>query len=100
MPWTIQAPPRHRNRAPPAPAAALRSGSSMFADRRARPSCRAVLVRPAEIKLDHLRGDPFGIEFVAAAGDGLAQFCDARLVRSEEHTSELQSLMRISNAVF
>src|SRR3546814_5008715 len=89
MPWTIQAPPRHRNRAPPAPAAALRSGSSMFADRRARPSCRAVLVRPAEIKLDHLRGDPFGIEFVAAAGD-----------RSEEHTSELQSLMRSSYAVF
>src|SRR3546814_7685214 len=33
-------------------------------------------------------------------GDGFLQHLQARLVRSEEHTSELQSLMRISYAVF
>src|SRR3546814_1923202 len=34
-----------------------------------------------------------------AAIEGLAR-ADARILRSEEHTSELQSLMRISYAVF
>src|SRR3546814_6651543 len=33
-------------------------------------------------------------------GDGLRDLLDPRLRRSEEHTSELQSLMRISYAVF
>src|SRR3546814_8051826 len=45
-----------------------------------------------------LRGEP-----VAAAGAGalsLPTCCSARLWRSEEHTSELQSLMRLSYAVF
>src|SRR3546814_7878508 len=32
--------------------------------------------------------------------DDVAQFLDRRQMRSEEHTSELQSLMRISYAVF
>src|SRR3546814_5654808 len=34
------------------------------------------------------------------ARDGLQQIVLAQLLRSEEHTSELQSLMRISYAVF
>src|SRR3546814_4866544 len=33
-------------------------------------------------------------------GDKLMEFNDPRINRSEEHTSELQSLMRISYAVF
>src|SRR3546814_5156929 len=37
---------------------------------------------------------------VGIAGLAEQAFDDARLVRSEEHTSELQSLMRISYAVF
>src|SRR3546814_10232968 len=45
------------------------------------------------------------LERLAAAGHGPAGFgwqveADQRRVRSEEHTSELQSLMRISYAVF
>src|SRR3546814_10278193 len=35
-----------------------------------------------------------------ALGTRAAQCCRARVGRSEEHTSELQSLMRISYAVF
>src|SRR3546814_2966997 len=51
-----------------------------------------------------------GLEPAAVVGDALAQLArqqrtqlragDAGLLRSEEHTSELQSLMRISYAVF
>src|SRR3546814_9464190 len=44
---------------------------------------------------DQRRGDRPGIEW-ARSGDGAA----GRRTRSEEHTSELQSLMRISYAVF
>src|SRR3546814_3238820 len=33
-------------------------------------------------------------------GEGVGHLKDGRLARSEEHTSELQSLMRISYAVF
>src|SRR3546814_5531480 len=40
-----------------------------------------------------------GPEFVGGAG-ALAFLLAAEVVRSEEHTSELQSLMRISYAVF
>src|SRR3546814_5817772 len=46
---------------------------------------------PAGFRAD---GMPFGVT-LAAPG-----FCDAEGHRSEEHTSELQSLMRISYAVF
>src|SRR3546814_4273447 len=50
----------------------------------------------ASQRLDHLPralgiGDPFGVEVVRAG---------RHAGRSEEHTSELQSLMRISYAVF
>src|SRR3546814_1879798 len=37
---------------------------------------------------------------VAVIGAGIVGLSTARLLRSEEHTSELQSLMRISYAVF
>src|SRR3546814_4998556 len=39
-------------------------------------------------------------KFVALASAGLSRMCDGVSLRSEEHTSELQSLMRISYAVF
>src|SRR3546814_6907672 len=56
------------------------------------------LGRPANLYDEHRR--------IAAAADQLRRraLCDPRMVaarrRSEEHTSELQSLMRISYAVF
>src|SRR3546814_9368140 len=58
---------------------------------------------PSEVELEHSVG---GIEverFAPAAAGGVAIPRAERgeaLVRSEEHTSELQSLMRISYAVF
>src|SRR3546814_2984596 len=39
-------------------------------------------------------------EIAAIGGIAAQQFADPHLVRSEEHTSELQSLMRISYDVF
>src|SRR3546814_1384213 len=42
--------------------------------------------------------DNVGGDMLQAAVDNMAKF--GRIVRSEEHTSELQSLMRISYAVF
>src|SRR3546814_3601836 len=51
----------------------------------------------------HALGRPFAEEPVAARGDTEQHVLVARefrLERSEEHTSELQSLMRISYAVF
>src|SRR3546814_8070784 len=38
--------------------------------------------------------------FIVDRRNGIAGFCTGRFRRSEEHTSELQSLMRISYAVF
>src|SRR3546814_2782515 len=43
---------------------------------------------------------PGAIETNITGGKGLKAFDQAGLKRSEEHTSELQSLMRISYAVF
>src|SRR3546814_7498403 len=70
--------------------------------------CRSLTHQPSD--LVDLGGDPFQCfarishqfdtdsDFLRAGGD---QFIDvARGIRSEEHTSELQSLMRISYAVF
>src|SRR3546814_3149811 len=56
------------------------------------------------INAGHLRGlldrfDMSGATIVASAYDGIAT-PPALFARSEEHTSELQSLMRISYAVF
>src|SRR3546814_7608852 len=47
-------------------------------------------------QLRRLRPGGVGVRVVALPGDEV----DPDLVRSEEHTSELQSLMRISYAVF
>src|SRR3546814_1905494 len=46
----------------------------------------------------HRQDDRGGIP--RARGDGLHLVAQGRCVKSEEHTSELQSLMRISYAVF
>src|SRR3546814_1487412 len=46
---------------------------------------------------DDLKGNPIGVGTADGAEVGFAQTI---LSRSEEHTSELQSLMRISYAVF
>src|SRR3546814_6994316 len=49
------------------------------------------------------RWTPFGLSFPSMLTDSLPQpvsSCRRRTRRSEEHTSELQSLMRISYAVF
>src|SRR3546814_9973032 len=57
------------------------------------------LARRARTEIDRgdARFDARGISFVGAGADVVAQ---AAGERSEEHTSELQSLMRISYAVF
>src|SRR3546814_9848078 len=55
---------------------------------------RGLLVGEAEL----LRGGPH-LHDVGGGGAGLDQ-CDRAVHRSEEHTSELQSLMRSSYAVF
>src|SRR3546814_2811435 len=41
-----------------------------------------------------------GVPMLVAAGAGAAALAQGATIRSEEHTSELQSLMRISYAVF
>src|SRR3546814_5462145 len=51
----------------------------------------------AGVKVAHV---PFIISYAGAPGEGLRSFGITRIIRSEEHTSELQSLMRISYAVF
>src|SRR3546814_6318940 len=49
----------------------------------------------------HTRHSPYYLRTVRADNkDPLTQFLKASGIRSEEHTSELQSLMRISYAVF
>src|SRR3546814_9224728 len=62
--------------------------------RRAEPRLEDVPARAAQVENDHAR-----------MTSGIARRCAitgmrARTARSEEHTSELQSLMRISYAVF
>src|SRR3546814_6398179 len=67
---------------------------------------------------EHTLGHRLPVKFACGAGDGwrvlwawldrageeeqrlLGRFAEGQLLRSEEHTSELQSLMRISYAVF
>src|SRR3546814_1914974 len=78
-------------------------------------SCSATLRRAAE-RFQHsarLISDSAAVEFDREGADGrlsvdlntggrqpIYQTIDTMLARSEEHTSELQSLMRISYAVF
>src|SRR3546814_9727502 len=65
------------------------------------PLCHLVGVEPRQI-LDHRRLDGGGIVGSARMrqGSGSASPVSCATIRSEEHTSELQSLMRISYAVF
>src|SRR3546814_2166389 len=78
--------------------ARFRHAGEQFADRREqlRVGCGVRTRRPADRRLvdvDDL------VELVNAV-DAIAQRMLCRGIRSEEHTSELQSLMRISYAVF
>src|SRR3546814_6263995 len=47
-----------------------------------------------------LESFPYELEYYATKNDRSLEACVSTLERSEEHTSELQSLMRISYAVF
>src|SRR3546814_9320126 len=70
------------------------SSSCSFDDVSAHAGCARQTASQASNPMNRigtLRLKPFGAPAVAGAGD---------LLRSEEHTSELQSLMRISYAVF
>src|SRR3546814_6195261 len=69
--------------------------------REMRPRVVAVdrLVEPDAVAVEHLVGADHQGAWVAA-GDALRLQLGERLGRSEEHTSELQSLMRNSYAVF
>src|SRR3546814_7690363 len=62
----------------------------------------AVRIRPGRLRAVRPRRDPAGHEPGSDRpdADGSATRRGARAARSEEHTSELQSLMRISYAVF
>src|SRR3546814_1130084 len=62
-------------------------------------SVRAAASR-AEIVLTMLPAGPQVREVYLGAADGVFASARADTLRSEEHTSELQSLMRISYAVF
>src|SRR3546814_575119 len=60
-------------------------------------------IRGTELEERGIRGTGVGLSIVcevARAHGGEVEVLDARPGRSEEHTSELQSLMRISYAVF
>src|SRR3546814_1859118 len=59
-------------------------------------SCVCVLRQPESSELPAL----MWIEEIAISRADVVQRCYAGTARSEEHTSELQSLMRISYAVF
>src|SRR3546814_3175327 len=74
-----------------------KAGAQLLNLRRVHHARMIVLVpgKRQAIALDRI-GDEQGRAIVAGAVEGL----DQRLDRSEEHTSELQSLMRISYAVF
>src|SRR3546814_2134816 len=64
-----------------------------------RPQADRAQHRDAALLVDHLWFR--GAADAAGQGEGRADLaCGHRAVRSEEHTSELQSLMRISYAVF
>src|SRR3546814_10450104 len=59
---------------------------------------KAFQIDPVTLRYE-LRMDPQKPKFLEVAASLLAAYPE-RLLRSEEHTSELQSLMRISYAVF
>src|SRR3546814_10344959 len=58
-----------------------------------------IALEPAALEAAHLPAAPAGGESIALASVGDIAGVN-QLARSEEHTSELQSLMRISYAVF
>src|SRR3546814_5871772 len=57
-----------------------------------------VLLKATAVSTDRLAFPPCGI--VGVGGEGVVMTVRKTTIRSEEHTSELQSLMRISYAVF
>src|SRR3546814_2170918 len=77
--------------------AALEEGRLQIGELVAQAALQALGVAGVAVHLDHLAGGHAGIlvQVVDVLGDDAGD-----LARSEEHTSELQSLMRISYAVF
>src|SRR3546814_2847444 len=53
-----------------------------------------------DLHVDHAGLGAVGLPFYRSYADGWQGSCAEGRLRSEEHTSELQSLMRISYAVF
>src|SRR3546814_9784690 len=93
----------------PGPRSGPRSAQWQETDRRRRdpglPVEPDVLVPPAVVDAVHHDGDALDLRLPAPGTDGVEDDRPGHVllqpaVRSEEHTSELQSLMRISYAVF
>src|SRR3546814_9412660 len=59
-----------------------------------------ISLRPRRRQVTHRAGRPRQAPELRCLSDPVHRECDPDRVRSEEHTSELQSLMRISYAVF
>src|SRR3546814_1758547 len=79
-----------------APARAQRHGEQVVAE----VAFQTGEFRPGEAQQDAAFGDPVGDGFAIGGGEIANIGKDENGKRSEEHTSELQSLMRISYAVF
>src|SRR3546814_8142257 len=70
------------------------------AAQRARSPARLARRDGRSLRRPHRAGRPVGLRRIVGASDRPRDGRTPRTVRSEEHTSELQSLMRISYAVF
>src|SRR3546814_10009519 len=78
----------------------FRSFSAQSADLKDSASAKAVADRQEAWKSDLPKDEDALWDWLAALDDASRAALLAHCVRSEEHTSELQSLMRISYAVF
>src|SRR3546814_5226211 len=84
------------------PAMAVRTETALRVGRHFRSHLSFLIASPYQ---QFIASDPFGGMYLAREQLAKAQLAerirgDELLIRSEEHTSELQSLMRISYAVF
>src|SRR3546814_10111746 len=100
----VRPPPRSNRTAPLVPSPTL--VRSLFADSAAQPLLPRLVPRSSRLPSDdrdrsvHLRHRCACHRLVTVARRPARRRCGSHVKRSEEHTSELQSLMRISYAVF